>query len=443
MKKEIIPPTRNGWKNQFEKISQVLNKAWKTANDFNLIEKAQKSQIFSRLKIWGTAALFSTYSITTKATPTEAKSSNRLSSDTEVKNNSKEENKKPIDITFAEAAHTDESDSEVKKAIKSEFKAYSGQYYNEICNGSPCWLASTYETNGAGLGNNPSSIATWNDRGNYRGINQISPAHAKKYLTWLEGKPEYKDIYETLKQGGLGKANWQKTAKQLEHPMTESFEWYMVEVYNPDNFKFIQDRLNKSGLKASVKKLHPAILSAMHQIMVEVPIRRNTIANKIVKFMETHSGDEKQLNSEEFIKTLISNKKIQGQAIKLLNDTSIIWKTAQFNTLVAQAVPTQDDGKSWFDLQQEERAKKELKTRREAIAKKAPGEARRLSDNHFKQVLDEMQISSSDMPRITNLEELRRARAKTSGSKKKVKSEKNNVLFNDRLLNRKKNAGKS
>lgn len=31
-------------------------------------------------------------------------------------------------------------------------KAYPGKFYNEICNGSPCWLASTYETRGAGQG---------------------------------------------------------------------------------------------------------------------------------------------------------------------------------------------------------------------------------------------------------------------------------------------------
>ena len=56
----------------------------------------------------------------------------------------------------------------------AEFRAYPGKYYNEICNGSPCWLSSTFETNGAGIGQNVSSVATWNNRGDYRGLNQMS-----------------------------------------------------------------------------------------------------------------------------------------------------------------------------------------------------------------------------------------------------------------------------
>lgn len=151
--------------------------------------------------------------------------------------------------------------------------------------------------------------------------------------------------------------------------MTEAFEWYMVEVYNQDNFKAVQDIINKSGVKASVRKLHPAVLSLMHQIMVERPASRTAIANKAVKFIETHGGDEASLNSEEFIKTLTRNKSIQTRAIKLLNDTTVDWKTAQFATLVAQAVPGHGDMRSWFEEQAQQ--KDSVKKKATPIPKKS------------------------------------------------------------------------
>lgn len=345
MKKEENKFAPEGWRMLLDKSSDALKRAWKFANEFNLLDKIKNVKVPSALKIGGLALLLSSKSLNAKADDTAGSVKDAKINNTE------------LSASHASAAHKGKT-----ATFKSVFRAYPGKYYNEVCNGSPCWLASTYETNGAGIGKNPSSIAMWNDRGNYRGLNQISPAHAQKFLKWLDGQAQFSSVYTELKKGGVGKANWQKTAKDHEHLMTEAFEWYMVEVYNADNFKFIQDQINKARLKVSVRKLHPVILSAMHQIMVERPAARTAIANKIIRFTENHNGDEQKLNSEEFLKTLISNKSIQNRAIDLFRDTSIQWKTAQFDSLLSKVKPEHDDMKTWFNLQQEAKQKLEKET---------------------------------------------------------------------------------
>ena len=326
MKKEENKFAPEGWRMLLDKSSDALKRAWKFANEFNLLDKIKNVKVPSALKIGGLALLLSSKSLNAKADDTAGSVKDAKIDNTE------------LSVSRATAAHKGKT-----ATFKSVFRAYPGKYYNEVCNGSPCWLASTYETNGAGIGKNPSSIAMWNDRGNYRGLNQISPAHAQKFLKWLDGQAQFSSVYTELKKGGVGKANWQKTAKDHEHLMTEAFEWYMVEVYNADNFKFIQDQINKARLKVSVRKLHPVILSAMHQIMVERPAARTAIANKIIRFTENHNGDEQKLNSEEFLKTLISNKSVQNRAIDLFRDTSIQWKTAQTKRKLAQGVKKAKD----------------------------------------------------------------------------------------------------
>lgn len=44
MKKEETTTARTGWKIWLEKTSQSLKKAWKFANEFDLIEKAKISE---------------------------------------------------------------------------------------------------------------------------------------------------------------------------------------------------------------------------------------------------------------------------------------------------------------------------------------------------------------------------------------------------------------
>ena len=70
--------------------------------------------------------------------------------------------------------------------------------------------------------------------------------------------------------------------------MTFSQVDYMTEVYNSDNFKVVQDIINKSDVKVNIKKLHPAVISSMHMLMVEMPSSRTKIANKIIDFTKKH-----------------------------------------------------------------------------------------------------------------------------------------------------------
>ena len=55
MKKEETTTARTGWKIWLEKTSQSLKKAWKFANEIDLIEKAKNIRIPRSVKIGGLA----------------------------------------------------------------------------------------------------------------------------------------------------------------------------------------------------------------------------------------------------------------------------------------------------------------------------------------------------------------------------------------------------
>ena len=428
MNKEEKKFAPEGWRLRFKKSSQAIQSAWKFANEFNLLEKIKNIKVPSALKVSGLALLLSSKGLDAQANDTT---------------NSIKDAK--VDNTEVSALPQDETDNTKTATFKSVFRAYPGKYYNEVCNGSPCWLSSTFETNGAGIGKNLSSIATWNDNGNYRGLNQIDPANAQKFLKWLEKKSQFKSVYNELKKGGVGKANWQKTAKNQEHLMTEAFEWYMVEVYNSDNFKVIQDKINKAKVNANIRKLHPAIISAMHQLMVQSPARRTSIANKVIRFVEEHNGDAKTLNSKEFIQTLVTNKSVQKRALDLFTDTTTQWKTAQFDTLLSKVIPENDDMKTWFILRQEEQQKleKEAQTKRRLAqgAKDAKDASRQSLLNLIQPAQKGIMFGKVNI-------ELKLAREQVSS--KKTKSRKTvqpkpmkQDIIDDRLLKSKKRSGRS
>lgn len=272
-------------------------------------------------------------------------------------------------------------DRKTFKLIMSK-KAYPGKFYNEVCNGSPCWLASTYETRGAGEGKKINSAGTWNDKGNYRGINQMSPDHARKYLKWMEGKEEFKNVYNMLKKGGIGKQNWQNTARKFEHEMILSQEGYMTEIYSPENFKVVQELINKSAVKVNIKKLHPAVLSCMHQLMVEMPSWRKNVANKIIEYTKAHNGNEKALNSKEFVSYLVKSRHtdLAQKAGSMLEDKTIRWKDSQFAALLSQTKPNYDENVTWFTMAQEGMRQKIEKTKREISLKKLELKRQTLTD---------------------------------------------------------------
>lgn len=412
----------SSWKAYLNRAAVFLKKAWKFANEFDLIEKTKEIKIPKSVKIGGLALLLSSKSLDSQAANNPERTDDRKTHRTETT------------IKAAKAKEDKSATAEFSSAVR----AYPGKYYNEICNGSPCWLASTYETNGAGIGKNKSSIATWNDKGGYRGINQISPANAKKFLSWLGEKQEYKTVYEALAKGGIGKANWQKTAQNQEHLMTKAFEWFMVEVYNPDNFKAIQDKINKSGINVSIKKLHPAILSAMHQLTVESPSRRTAIANKIIAFAENNGGDETKLNSEEFIKTLITNNVIKNRAVKLLNDTSITWNAAQFHSLLRFVQPQGKDQRSWFDIREEAAKKLRLAEKRKARLEKSATAAEDYSKQQFKKMLsDKKQLNSPKKLKLASSDPAQLPKKKKGG-----KTAKTDLLDFSQLKSRR-NSGRS
>lgn len=433
MEKEKMTNARSGWRASVDRGIKMLKAVWKTANEFDLIEKAKEMKLADKAKTWLPTALVALNSLSLKANTEEHTNNDKAPLDTEMA----AKLKTPADSSTEYKLET----TEAATVMNASFKAYQGSYYNEKCNGSPCWLASTYETNGAGIGKNPSSIATWNDRGGYRGLNQISPDHARKFLAWLSTQKQYKQVYDALKAGGVGKANWQKVAKQLEHPMTDAFENYMVKKYNPDNMKYIQDELNKTGLKVSIHKLHPAILSCMHQIMVERPASRDRIANKIARFVETHGGDESKLNSGTFIKTLISNTKIQERAINLLNDSTISWKESQFKALLSRAVPAHDDKLSWFNIESAKKQKAAKETRRQQIADSALQKAQQDAARGYRNTLTQVPLTPKILEIETSPDIKLPEKGKPSKGKKVIRPKQESIIYNDRM--RRKNSGRA
>lgn len=77
MKKEETTTARTGWKIWLEKTSQSLKKAWKFANEFDLIEKAKNIRIPRSVKIGGLALLLSGKSLNSHAAETGERSEDR------------------------------------------------------------------------------------------------------------------------------------------------------------------------------------------------------------------------------------------------------------------------------------------------------------------------------------------------------------------------------
>ncbi len=325
-----------------------------------MTEKKEKlwKKIRDKLKLYVPAALMLSSGLTTKA-----------AADTDTGGAGLNEINKKENVNYKTGSK--ENITSRTFVMSTAPKAYPGKYYNEICNGSPCWLASTYETRGAGIGKKINSAGTWNDTGNYRGINQLSPQHAQKYLRWLKGKEEYKNVYNMLSKGGIDKGNWQKTSRLYENEMTLSQEDYLTQEYNPDNFKAVQDIINKSGEKINIAKLHPAIISCMHQLLIERPAWRGKIAKKIIDYTQKHDGDEKVLNSEEFIGILVKERSgdLVKKASALLKDSTISWKEKQFSALLSKVSPAHDDNQSWFSMQQHKLQKEKMLQLREDLKK--------------------------------------------------------------------------
>lgn len=141
MKKEENKFATEGWRLWLEKSSQAIQNAWKFANEFNLLDKIKNIKIPSAVKIGGLALLLSSKSFGAKANDTN----------TSVKG-------AKVDNTEVSVAPNDKADNSKTATFKAVFRAYPGKYYNEVCNGSPCWLSSTFETNGAGIGKNQAPL---------------------------------------------------------------------------------------------------------------------------------------------------------------------------------------------------------------------------------------------------------------------------------------------
>ena len=84
MKKEETTTARTGWKIWLEKTSQSLKKAWKFANEFDLIEKAKNIRIPRSVKIGGLALLLSGKSLNSHAAETGGRSEDRKIDTTEA-----------------------------------------------------------------------------------------------------------------------------------------------------------------------------------------------------------------------------------------------------------------------------------------------------------------------------------------------------------------------
>lgn len=297
---------------------------WKKMTD-----KKKKTTIWNKFKTWLPIALFAGSALTASA-----------------------ENKVPNthDITNKKETPADINHNIDNNIYSPSFKAYPGKYYNEICNGSPCWLSSTFETHGAGTGRlaKISSVAMWSANNLYRGINQMDTNHAKKFYNWLKDKKEFAPVYQSLSYG-LGKANWQKTAKNYEHLMTRANEEYMVQKYNVDNMKYLQNVFNKKGIAISVKKLHPAIVSEIHKMTVQSPAAYSRIAEKTITFLKHHQNKASALNTEEYIGIIATSTALKNATVALFNDSTIQWNKKQFDELLSKVTPTHTDNKSWFE----------------------------------------------------------------------------------------------
>lgn len=284
--------------------------------------------------------------------------------------------KNPDKIACAiQVQNTSENSSNVTEVESAVFRAYSGKYYNEICNGSLCWIASRSETNGCGENGpkkNISSSQLWSSDGLYAGINQMDATQRKAYLLWMKDKPEYQTIYEILKRKNT-KSGWAKAAKTNEHLFILSQENYMASQYAPKKFKNLQTRLDKLDLDLDIRTLHPAIIGEMHKMLVQKPGAYTKIANVTKEFLNKHKKDS--LNSAAYIKAIascvkIGSKDLAKHTIEIMNDSSIAWKEEQYKDALLQVSPKHPADQTWFDKYRQEQQTDFIEARSEEILKK-------------------------------------------------------------------------
>ena len=260
------------------------------------------------------------------------------------------------------------------------YRAFTGKTYNEECNGSICWLASaSRETYGK-----TNSMSAISSNLKYRGINQMSIHHTRQFIkyinkltnasieefartfdlqniseeTVLQIQNESKTIYNKLSKGGLGKKNWQSVAKQHEHVMTMLNQGYLTQKYNPENFSWIQKKLNKDSKDFDLSKVHPAILSEIHLLTIARPAWRSNITTKIETAIKGKQDPYAAINSPEFIEELAQlekNKKVRKRVIKYteeaLDNKDIQWKEHEVKSLLAGVQANGSDVITWFDNQ--------------------------------------------------------------------------------------------
>ena len=271
--------------------------------------------------------------------------------------------------------NTSENSSNVTEVESAVFRAYSGKYYNDVCNGSLCWISSQSETNGCGENGpkkNISSSQLWSSNGLYAGINQMDATQRKAYLLWMKDKPEYQTIYEILKRKNT-KSGWAKAAKTNEHLFILSQENYMASQYAPKKFKNLQTRLDKLDLDLDIRTLHPAIIGEMHKMLVQNPGAYTKIANVTKEFLNKHEKDS--LNSEAYIKAIapcvkIGSKDLAKHTIEIMNDSSIAWKEEQYKDALSQVSPKHPADQTWFDKYRQEQQTDFIEARSEEILKK-------------------------------------------------------------------------
>lgn len=256
---------------------------------------------------------------------------------------------------------------------------FSGQRYNDKCNGSLCWLSSKFETKDAGVGKykNTPSIAMFSTNKKYRGINQMDISNTRKFAKYLKKLAEMSDsafaetCYLTGKypdsiiqkihkdeqdlsqllnrKNGLSEQNWKRAVKKHEQVATFCNEWFLVSNYSPECFERIQEKINNKGVAVSVKKLHPAILSALHRRVIQSPYTyANNFCDKLFKFIELSPNNINNINSEEFIKTAFP-RNLADETISLFNDSTQQWNQMQFLVALQKVKPEHTDDISWFD----------------------------------------------------------------------------------------------
>ena len=267
-------------------------------------------------------------------------------------------------------------------SANTSFRAFPGETYNTECNGSICWLSSaSRETYGS-----KHSIAEVSGDG-YRGINQMSTHHTKQFVKYIgkckdmgieefaktfdlqnlskeqinQIQQESSVIYTQLSNKGTGKKNWQEVALNHEHVLTMLNQGYLTQEYSPENFAWIQNKLNKDKIDFDLSKVHPAILSEIHLLTIARPAWRSNITTKIENTIKGKEDPYAAVNSEEFITEIAQLEKVKDVRNRVITYTSdalkskeIQWKEAEVISLLANANATNSNGQTWFDQRRDQ-----------------------------------------------------------------------------------------